>query len=57
MDVVVDLDGTLADCTHRLHHVRGHGRKNWEAFFAGCHLDMPNPVVVALVRRCKRTIA
>ena len=35
MDVVVDLDGTLADCTHRLHHIRGRRRKNWDAFFAG----------------------
>ena len=50
MDVVVDLDGTLADCTHRLHHIRGRGRKNWDAFFAGCHIDKPNPVVVALVK-------
>lgn len=49
MDVIVDLDGTLADCTHRLHHIRGRGRKNRDAFFAGCHLDRPNDVVVALV--------
>ncbi|HYI06303.1 MAG TPA: hypothetical protein VD858_15525 [Reyranella sp.] len=27
MDVVVDLDGTLADCTHRLHHTRGRGHR------------------------------
>ena len=54
MDVVVDLDGTLADCTHRLHHIRGRGRKNWDAFFAACHLDDPNPVVVALVKALGR---
>jgi phosphoglycolate phosphatase-like HAD superfamily hydrolase len=50
MDVLVDLDGTLADCTHRLHHIRGGRRKNWDAFFAACHLDQPNEVVVALVK-------
>jgi hypothetical protein len=50
MDVVVDLDGTLADCTHRLHHIRRRGRKDWGAFFAACHLDKPNAVVVALVK-------
>jgi hypothetical protein len=49
MDVLVDLDGTVADCTHRLHHIR-RGRKNWAAFFAACHLDEPNDVVVALVK-------
>jgi len=50
MDVLVDLDGTLADCTHRLHHIRQGRRKNWDAFFAGCHLDEPNEAVVALVK-------
>jgi hypothetical protein len=50
MDVVVDLDGTLADCSHRLHHIRGRRRKDWDAFFAACHLDEPNPVVVDLVK-------
>jgi hypothetical protein len=50
MDVVVDLDGTLADCTHRLHHIRGERAKNWDAFFAACHLDQPNPAIVALAK-------
>jgi hypothetical protein len=54
MDVVVDLDGTLADCSHRLHHIKGRGRKNWDAFFAGCHLDQPNPVIVALVKALQK---
>ena len=57
MDVVVDLDGTVADCTHRLHHIRGRGRKNWDAFFAGCDLDEPNSVVVALVKALQKDIA
>jgi phosphoglycolate phosphatase-like HAD superfamily hydrolase len=50
MDVIVDLDGTLADCSHRLHHIRGGRRKDWDAFFGACHLDTPNPVVLALVK-------
>jgi phosphoglycolate phosphatase-like HAD superfamily hydrolase len=54
MDVIVDLDGTLADCTHRLHHIKDGQRKNWDAFFAGCHLDEPNPVVVSLVHSLER---
>ena len=29
--ILVDLDGTLCDCEHRVHHVRGE-KKNWKAF-------------------------
>lgn len=34
---VFDIDGTLADCSHRLHHVKKPKgeKKNWPAFFAG----------------------
>lgn len=48
MFVVFDLDGTLADISHRVHHVRG-GNRNYDAFFAACSDDLPNrPVVAAL---------
>lgn len=38
---VFDIDGTLADCSHRLHHiVRTDGKpKDWDAFFAGIRDD------------------
>lgn len=36
--IVCDLDGTLADCTHRLHHVKS-TPKNWKAFFEGIPHD------------------
>jgi len=42
---VFDLDGTLADCTHRLHHLE---RKDWRAFFAACGDDAPIPHVISL---------
>lgn len=29
--IIVDLDGTLCDVNHRVHHVKGH-KKNWKAF-------------------------
>jgi histidinol phosphatase-like enzyme len=29
--IVVDLDGTIADCSHRTHYVKG-AVKNWDAF-------------------------
>jgi hypothetical protein len=44
-----DLDGTLADCTHRLHHIKS-TRKNWKAFFAACDKDGPIPHIVELAR-------
>ncbi|MDE2098930.1 MAG: hypothetical protein KGL39_16875 [Patescibacteria group bacterium] len=36
---IFDLDGTLADCTHRLHHIQKNP-KDWDAFNAGCYSDM-----------------
>ena len=47
-DVIVDIDGTLADVTHRLHHVRGK-RKKWKKFFASMSEDRPVKEVVAHV--------
>jgi phosphoglycolate phosphatase-like HAD superfamily hydrolase len=55
MDVIVDLDGTLADCAHRLHHIRGGRRKDWNAFFAACPLDPPHEVVVDLVKTLRHS--
>jgi hypothetical protein len=40
--IIVDLDGTLADVGHRLHHVRGGQRKDWGAFFRAMPLDPLN---------------
>lgn len=38
--VLFDLDGTLADLTHRLHHIQK-DPKDWGAFFAACDQDKP----------------
>lgn len=46
--IVCDLDGTLADCEHRVHHVRTKPA-NWDAFFAGVKDDKLNyPVLHVL---------
>jgi predicted kinase len=45
--VIFDIDGTLADCTHRLHHVTGR-KKNYDAFFAGIPQDPPIPEIIQL---------
>lgn len=40
MRVVFDLDGTLADVSHRLHHIKD-GRRDWESFHSDCPRDTP----------------
>lgn len=37
---IFDLDGTLADAEHRIHHISGE-TKDWRAFFAACSDDKP----------------
>lgn len=43
---IFDIDGTLADCQHRLHHIEK-TPKDWEAFFAACRDDAP---IVHMIR-------
>ncbi len=47
--VVFDIDGTIADITHRRHWVATKP-KNWAAFNAGIPLDVPYLDIVRLVR-------
>ncbi len=47
--VIFDVDGTLADVTHRRHHVTSKP-KNWAASNAGMADDVPNENVVALAK-------
>lgn len=50
--VICDLDGTLADCTHRRHHVRDlpeGKKKNWMAFMDGIKDDKVNGWCAELV--------
>ena len=39
MFVVFDLDGTLADISHRLHFIQG-GKRDWDSFFKACVDDV-----------------
>ncbi len=47
--VIVDIDGTLANVQHRLHHLKGPGKKNWKKFFREMSADEPVEVVVKWV--------
>ena len=51
--ILVDIDGTLADQTHRQHFVSGPGPKDWDAFFMHMAGDAPIWPVVDLVRSLK----
>lgn len=44
MIVLFDLDGTLANVTHRRHHVEKARKKDadWRAFYAACEFDTVN---------------
>jgi predicted kinase len=46
--VIVDVDGTVANCTHRLHHITN-GRKNWKGFFDAMDMDVPYQPIVKLL--------
>lgn len=47
--IVFDIDGTLADCKHRQHHVQGK-RKNWPAFNAEMVNDKPHDDIIWLLQ-------
>lgn len=53
MFVVFDLDGTLADCEHRVHHIEGDNKsseKNWDAFYDACSDDSPIIATLSVMR-------
>lgn len=47
---IIDIDGTLADCRHRLHHVLPGRKRDWEAFFGEMDDDEPIWPVCEVVR-------
>lgn len=48
--IIVDLDGTLADVRHRLHHINVKGRKDWDRFFDAMPEDPVNEWCLTLVK-------
>ena len=47
--IIVDVDGTIADMTHRLHYIRGPGKKDWDKCFSQMDKDTPIENVVSMV--------
>lgn len=52
--VIFDIDGTLANCEHRIHLVRSKP-KNWPAFNRGMKEDVPNWDIVWLLQTLHNT--
>ena len=48
MNVIVDIDGTIADCRHRRHFVND-GNSDWTAFFDAMKDDTPIRSVINIV--------
>lgn len=51
--ILTDLDGTLADITHRLRFINPEeGKsKNWDAFYEHCIFDEPKQEIIDLVNK------
>lgn len=46
---IFDLDGTLADGEHRVHHITGE-TKDWSAYFSACGDDAPIHSVIGTLK-------
>jgi hypothetical protein len=49
MIYIFDIDGTLADISHRLHFIES-ATKDWDSFYSACVDDEPIPEVIQLTR-------
>lgn len=47
--VIFDLDGTLADITHRLHFIK-RDKPDWNSFHDACVNDAPNPRIIRIYK-------
>ena len=54
MAYIFDLDGTLADCSQRLHHITGEN-KDWDSFYKDCVNDKPILPIVELAQVLKES--
>jgi hypothetical protein len=47
---IFDVDGTVSNCEHRTHFIRGEGKKDWTSFYAAQPNDPPIAHMVLLCR-------
>lgn len=48
--IIVDIDGTIADCSHRLKYLE-ENPKNWDGFFSYMHKDKPIQPIIRLIEK------
>lgn len=48
---IFDIDGTIADCQHRVSILSGTDGERWNRFYDACHLDTPITALVELMHR------
>ena len=53
---IFDIDGTLADCNHRVHHLQGE-TKNWQAFNAAMADDSPIESTITVMNALSHNFA
>lgn len=51
---IFDLDGTLADITHRLFWIE-QKNKQWDAFYQACNRDKPIPHTISLLKALRKS--
>lgn len=52
--IIVDIDGTIADLSHRLHFIKTEGKKkDWKSFLSNCEHDEPKEDVIRLIQSVK----
>lgn len=56
MIYIFDIDGTLADLSHRLHFIQN-DPQDWDSFFAACEADSPILDVIELAAQINKTHA
>lgn len=47
--IIVDIDGTIADGTHRVHHLESNP-KDWDSYYSKCYGDEPIMSICRIVR-------
>lgn len=52
--IICDLDSTLCDNSHRMHHIQGE-KKQWKAYNEACVDDTPNQWCVAIIHAMRLT--
>ena len=50
MIYIFDIDGTIADCRHRVHHIKGIEHPDWEAFDRDGPKDKPIREIIRIAQ-------